>query len=98
MIGDLWFKNAVVYSVDVETFLDDDGDGCGDFAGLSRRLDYLDSLGGDAGWLGPPRPGRARTAPTATTSPPSTASTPATGRPATSSSSSTRPEAAASAS
>src|SRR4051794_15939269 len=56
MIGDLWFKNAVVYSVDVETFLDDDGDGCGDFAGLSRRLDYLDSLGVDAVWLAPFQP------------------------------------------
>src|SRR3954447_8040001 len=60
MIGDLWFKNAVVYSVDVETFLDDDGDGCGDFAGLSRRLDYLDSLGVDAVWLAPSQPSPTR--------------------------------------
>ena len=60
MIDDLWFKHAIVYSVDVETFLDDDGDGVGDFAGLIRRLDYLESLGVDAIWLAPfqPSPGR----------------------------------------
>jgi maltose alpha-D-glucosyltransferase / alpha-amylase len=56
VIGDLWFKNAVVYSLDVETFLDADGDGSGDFAGLGRRLDYLDSLGVDVLWLGPFQP------------------------------------------
>jgi maltose alpha-D-glucosyltransferase/alpha-amylase len=54
--GDLWFKNAVVYSLDVETFMDANGDGCGDFEGLSRRLDYLDSLGVDALWLTPIQP------------------------------------------
>src|SRR5215208_3490938 len=40
MIRDLWYKNAIVYSLDVETFLDSDGDGCGDFEGLARRRDY----------------------------------------------------------
>jgi maltose alpha-D-glucosyltransferase / alpha-amylase len=53
MIGDLWYKNAVIYSLDVETFMDSDGDGCGDFEGLTRRLDYLESLGIDAVWLAP---------------------------------------------
>jgi maltose alpha-D-glucosyltransferase / alpha-amylase len=53
MIHDLWYKNAVVYSLDVETFLDASGDGCGDFEGLSRRLDYLETLGVDAVWLAP---------------------------------------------
>jgi maltose alpha-D-glucosyltransferase/alpha-amylase len=53
MIGDLWYKNAVIYSLDVETFMDADGDGCGDFEGLTRRLDYLESLGIDAVWLAP---------------------------------------------
>ena len=43
MIADLWYKNAVVYSLDVETFLDANGDGVGDFEGLVRRLDYLDA-------------------------------------------------------
>jgi maltose alpha-D-glucosyltransferase/alpha-amylase len=56
MIHDLWYKNAVVYSLDVETFLDASGDGCGDFEGLSRRLDYLDALGVDAVWLAPFQP------------------------------------------
>jgi maltose alpha-D-glucosyltransferase/alpha-amylase len=56
MIGDLWYKNAIVYSLDVETYLDANGDGCGDFEGLSRRLDYLDALGVDAIWLAPFQP------------------------------------------
>jgi maltose alpha-D-glucosyltransferase / alpha-amylase len=56
MIHDLWYKNAVVYSLDVETFLDANGDGSGDFEGLSRRLDYLDALGVDAVWLAPFQP------------------------------------------
>ena len=30
--SDLWWKNAVIYCLDVETFLDGDGDGTGDFA------------------------------------------------------------------
>jgi maltose alpha-D-glucosyltransferase/alpha-amylase len=62
MIHDLWYKNAVVYSLDVETYLDANGDGCGDFEGLSRRLDYLDSLGVDAIWLAPFQPSPRRDA------------------------------------
>jgi maltose alpha-D-glucosyltransferase/alpha-amylase len=56
MIHDLWYKNAVVYSLDVETFLDANGDGCGDFDGLARRLDYLEALGVNAVWLAPFQP------------------------------------------
>jgi len=56
VLGDLWYKNAVFYSLDVETFFDSDGDGVGDFEGLSRRLDYLESLGIDAVWLSPFQP------------------------------------------
>jgi maltose alpha-D-glucosyltransferase / alpha-amylase len=56
VITDLWMKNAVVYSLDVETFLDANGDGCGDFEGLTRRLDYLEALGIDALWLAPFQP------------------------------------------
>jgi maltose alpha-D-glucosyltransferase / alpha-amylase len=56
VIGDLWYKNAIVYSVDVETYLDANGDGRGDFEGLTRRLDYLDALGVDALWLTPFQP------------------------------------------
>lgn len=48
-----WFKNAILYSVDVETFLDTDRDGVGDFIGLSRSLDYLSGLGATCIWLHP---------------------------------------------
>ena len=59
-IGDLWFKNAVGLCVDVETYLDSDGDGVGDFAGLARQLDYIAGLGVTFLWLMPfyPSPGR----------------------------------------
>ena len=56
MLPDLWYRNAVVYSLDLETFQDSDDDGCGDFEGLSRRLDYLESLGVNTVWLGPFQP------------------------------------------
>ena len=56
MIEDLWYKNSVIYSLDLETFLDANGDGVGDFEGLVRRLDYLDALGIDAVWLAPFQP------------------------------------------
>jgi maltose alpha-D-glucosyltransferase / alpha-amylase len=56
MIEDLWYKNAVIYSLDLETFLDANGDGVGDFEGLIRRLDYLAYLGIDAVWLAPFQP------------------------------------------
>ena len=51
--ADLWWKNAVVYCLDVETFYDSDGDGCGDFAGLTDRLDYLGGIGVSCVWLMP---------------------------------------------
>lgn len=38
MIEDLWYKNAVIYNLDLETFMDANGDG--NFEGLARRLDY----------------------------------------------------------
>jgi maltose alpha-D-glucosyltransferase/alpha-amylase len=53
MIDDLWYKNAVIYSLNVGTFLDSNGDGVGDFEGLSRRLDYLSGLGVTCLWLQP---------------------------------------------
>ncbi len=53
MINDLWYKNAVVYCLSVETFMDANGDGCGDFEGLTRRLDYLHGLGVTTIWLMP---------------------------------------------
>ena len=51
-----WYRNAVVYSLSVETFMDADGDGVGDFRGLCDRLDYLENLGVDVLWLAPTQP------------------------------------------
>ena len=51
--SDLWWKNAVVYCLDIETFLDTDGDGCGDIVGLTERIDYLAGLGVSCLWLMP---------------------------------------------
>jgi len=56
VIDDLWYKNTVIYSLDLETFMDANGDGVGDFAGLIRRLDYLQSLGIGVIWLAPFQP------------------------------------------
>jgi len=56
MIEDLWYKNAVIYSLDLETFMDANGDGTGDFEGLALRLDYLHALGIDTLWLAPFQP------------------------------------------
>jgi maltose alpha-D-glucosyltransferase/alpha-amylase len=56
MIDDLWYKNAVIYSLNVGTFMDSNGDGVGDFEGLSRRLDYLAGLGVTCLWLQPFQP------------------------------------------
>lgn len=55
-----WFRNAVYYSLDIETFLDSNGDGIGDFIGLTSRLDYLADLGITCLWLLPfyPSPNR----------------------------------------
>ena len=58
--SDLWWKSAVVYCLDIETFLDADGDGVGDIEGLTRRIDYLAELGITCLWLMPfyPSPDR----------------------------------------
>jgi maltose alpha-D-glucosyltransferase/alpha-amylase len=57
---DLWYKNAVIYCVDVETFMDSNGDGIGDFGGLADRLDHIEALGATCVWLLPfyPTPNR----------------------------------------
>ena len=49
----LWFKRAVFYEVHVRAFFDANGDGIGDFRGLTEKLDYLQWLGIDCIWLLP---------------------------------------------
>ena len=51
--GDLWWKNGIVYCLDVETYQDSDGDGIGDFPGLTSRVDHLAELGVTCVWLMP---------------------------------------------
>jgi maltose alpha-D-glucosyltransferase/alpha-amylase len=55
-----WYQTAVIYSLDVASFQDSDGDGRGDLRGLISRLDYLGRLGVSCLWLNPiyPSPGR----------------------------------------
>ena len=57
---DLWHKNAIVYTVDVQSFADGNGDGVGDFRGLAGKLDHLSGLNINCLWLQPffPSPGR----------------------------------------
>lgn len=53
---DLWWKNAVIYCLDPETFLDSDGDGIGDLTGVIDRVDHLEELGVTCVWLMPIHP------------------------------------------
>ncbi len=49
----LWFKTAVFYEIHTRAFFDANGDGSGDFRGLTEKLDYLQWLGVDCIWLLP---------------------------------------------
>ena len=49
----LWYKDAIIYELRVGAFHDSDGDGVGDFRGLTQRLDYLHEIGVTALWLLP---------------------------------------------
>src|SRR4051794_32037429 len=55
-MADRWYRQAVIYCLDVETFQDSDGDGVGDLRGLISRLDYLARLGVTTLWLNPIHP------------------------------------------
>jgi maltose alpha-D-glucosyltransferase/alpha-amylase len=48
-----WYKDAVIYQVHVKAFSDSNGDGIGDFKGLTEKLDYIEDLGVTAVWLQP---------------------------------------------
>jgi maltose alpha-D-glucosyltransferase/alpha-amylase len=49
----LWYKDAVIYELHVKAFFDSNGDGIGDFRGLTEKLDYLQDLGVNTLWLLP---------------------------------------------
>ncbi|WP_414415964.1 alpha-amylase family glycosyl hydrolase, partial [Synechococcus sp. R6-7] len=49
----LWYKDAIIYELPARAFFDSDGDGVGDFQGLTEKLDYLQELGITAVWLLP---------------------------------------------
>ncbi|MGA7614474.1 MAG: maltose alpha-D-glucosyltransferase [Thermoanaerobaculia bacterium] len=49
----LWYKDAVIYQLHIKAFYDSDGDGIGDFVGLTEKLDYLENLGVTTLWLLP---------------------------------------------
>lgn len=51
-----WYRNGVIYSLDVSMFQDSNGDGAGDLPGLTSRLSYLSRLGVDIVWLNPLHP------------------------------------------
>ncbi|MFW7414821.1 alpha-amylase family protein [Demequina sp. SO4-18] len=52
-VADMWWRNATVYCLDVETYQDSNGDGIGDFRGLTSRIEHLASLGVTCLWLMP---------------------------------------------
>jgi maltose alpha-D-glucosyltransferase/alpha-amylase len=49
----LWYKDAIIYELHLRAFSDSQGDGVGDFPGLTDKLDYLEDLGVTALWLLP---------------------------------------------
>jgi len=49
----VWWKECAVYQIYPRSFFDSNGDGIGDLAGISQKLDYIASLGVGAVWLNP---------------------------------------------
>jgi len=49
----LWYMDAVIYQVHVKAFYDSNGDGVGDFRGLTDKLDYIRDLGVNTIWVMP---------------------------------------------
>lgn len=48
-----WYKRSVIYQTHVRAFCDSNGDGIGDFKGLTSKLDYIRELGADVVWILP---------------------------------------------
>ncbi|MCD9121456.1 alpha-amylase family protein [Cupriavidus sp. UGS-1] len=49
----LWYRNAIIYQIDVSVFRDGNNDGWGDLQGLTAHLEYLRGLGVTCIWLSP---------------------------------------------
>ncbi len=49
----LWYRDAVIYQLNVKAFFDTNGDGVGDFKGVTAKLDYVKELGVNTIWLMP---------------------------------------------
>ncbi|HEX8153185.1 MAG TPA: maltose alpha-D-glucosyltransferase [Thermoanaerobaculia bacterium] len=52
-MDDLWYRDGIIYQTHVRAFFDSNGDGIGDFQGLTQKLDYLQDLGVNILWLLP---------------------------------------------
>ena len=50
---DQWWRGGVIYQIYPRSFQDSNGDGIGDLAGITQRLEYVRSLGVDAIWISP---------------------------------------------
>lgn len=48
-----WWKESVFYQIYMPSYADSNGDGYGDFKGMTAKLDYLQSLGIKGIWLTP---------------------------------------------
>src|SRR6266516_1393809 len=48
-----WWQTGVIYQIYPRSFMDSNGDGVGDLAGITSRLEYLQSLGVTAIWISP---------------------------------------------
>jgi maltose alpha-D-glucosyltransferase/alpha-amylase len=55
-VSNVWYKNSIIYNLDVDTYKDSDADGIGDFKGLTSKLGYIKSLGVTTIWLSPFQP------------------------------------------
>ncbi|KAJ5476227.1 Glycoside hydrolasesuperfamily [Penicillium sp. IBT 31633x] len=53
LVGEKWWKNAIIYQIYPASFKDSNGDGIGDIQGIISSLDYITSLGVDVIWLCP---------------------------------------------
>jgi maltose alpha-D-glucosyltransferase/alpha-amylase len=48
-----WYMDAIIYQLHVKAFFDSNGDGIGDFHGLTEKLDYIRELGVNTVWVMP---------------------------------------------